>query len=234
MGGEPSTPNNPAPPPSVGETSAQVIQSQIDALPKILAAQQQYGDQFSQEQLDSINQYGPQFADAVLKLQQQFAPQYKAISDTLNPEVAAAQGNLTGFLNQTDDEEYNALAPGVLANVRAGQSQRGLGAISPLGSVDESVQLAQLKSSLKDRRLNISLATAGRTPIGGIQQIQPTTGTGQLVQNINPDSAMNYQQGLNNFTASIFNTQGGNFASQNTLAASKYDKNSRGVLGWII
>ena len=234
MGGTPSAPDNPTPPPSQAETSAQAIQSQIDALPKILAAQQQYGDQFSQEQLDSINQFGGPFADAILKLQQQFAPQYKAISDTLNPEVAAAQRNLTGFLDQTDDAEYNSLAPGVLANVRAGQSQRGLGAISPLGSVDESVQLAQLKSSLKDRRLNISLATAGRTPIGGIQNIQPNTGTGQLVQNINPDSAMNYQQGLNNFTASIFNSQGNNYGTSMTANTAKQASNSRGVLGWII
>ena len=234
MGGEPSTPNNPAPAPSTGETSAQAIQAQIDALPKILAAQQQYGGQFSEEQLKSLNQYGPQFAQGVLDLQKQFSPQYKALSDSLNPEIAAAQGNLTNFLNQTDDQEYASLAPGVLNNVRAGQSQRGLGAISPRGSVDESVQLAQLKSSLKDRRLNISLATAGRTPIGGIQQVQPTTGTGQLVQNIDPNSALNYQSSLNNFNASIFNTQGNNFASQNVLAASKYDKNSRGALGWII
>jgi len=59
----------------------------------------------------------------------------------------------------------NGAAPGLLQNVRAGQSQRGLGAISPLGSIDESVQLQQLKENLKQRRLNVALSTAGRVPI---------------------------------------------------------------------
>ena len=48
--------------PSAGETSAQAIQAQIDALPKILAAQQQYGGAFSQQNLDQLNQFAPAFA----------------------------------------------------------------------------------------------------------------------------------------------------------------------------
>ncbi len=216
MGGgqKPSAPAPPPTPPSAGETSAQAIQSQIDALPKILAAQQQYGGQFSQEQLNELNTFGPQFAQSALSLEQQFAPQYKAISDTLNPEVGAAQKTLTDYLGGTDQSEYDQLRPGLLEDVRAAQSQRGLGAISPLGAVDESVQLQRLKQSLKDRRLNIALSTAGRTPISGMANVQGTTGTGQLVNNVDPNSVMNYQGNLNNFQSSIYGTQGAIYGQQ--------------------
>lgn len=224
-GGQPAAPQAPAAPPSASETSAQAIQAQIDALPKILAAQQQYGPGFSQTQLDQLNQFGPQFAQSALGLEQQFAPQYKAISDTLNPEIGAAQKTLTDFLGQTDQQEYDSLAPGVLQDVRAGQSARGIGAISPLGSVDESVQLQRLKQSLKDRRLNIALSTAGRTPISGMANVQGTSGTGQLVNNVSPGDVFGYQQGLNNFNASIFGTQGGIYGNQMTSATARRGQN---------
>jgi hypothetical protein len=211
MGGK--QPSAPAAP-SAAETSAQAIQAQIDALPKILEAQKQYGSQFSEEQLKSLTEYAPQFAEQALKLEEQYAPQYKRISDILNPEIGAAQKTLTDFLGATDDQEYQALKPGLLEDVRGAQSQRGLGAISPLGSIDESVQLQRLKQSLKDRRLNIALSTAGRTPISGMVQMgQGTTGTGQLVQNVQPGEVMGYQTSLNNFNASIFNSQNENSSS---------------------
>ena len=219
MGGsEPQAPPPPAPAPSATETSAQAIQAQIDALPKILASQQQYGPQFSQLNLDQLKQYGPEFAQAALNLQKEFGPQFADVERGLSPELAGAQSTLASYLGGNDDAEFAALSPGLLQNVRAGQSQRGLGAISPLGSIDESVQLQQLKQSLKDRRLNVALSTAGRVPIGGMPQIQGQSGTGQLVNNVNPDSIFGYQQGLNNFNASIFSSNAGmynqNVASQ--------------------
>jgi len=215
MGGSSqSAPPPPAPAPSTQETSAQAIQAQIDALPKILAAQQQYGGQFSQQSLDSLNQFGPQFAQAALDLQKTYGPQFAEVERSLSPELAGAQRTLADYLGGNDEAEYNALAPGLLNQVRAGQSQRGLGAISPLGSIDESVQLQQLKQSLKDRRLNVALSTAGRVPIGGMPNIQGQTGTGQLVQNVNPESIFGYQQGLNSFNSSIFNTQAGIYGQQ--------------------
>jgi hypothetical protein len=234
MGGQPSAPSAPAPAPSTTETSAQAIQAQIDALPKILAAQKEYGSQFSEESLKALQEYSGPFAEAALNLEQKYAPQYKAISDILNPEVGAAQKTLTDYLNQTDDQEYNSLAPGVREDIRAGQSQRGLGAISPLGSIDEGVQLARLKSSLKDRRLNIALSTASRTPISGQTQVQGTTGTGQLVQNVNPDSIFGYQGNLNNFNASIFATEADKYQSRQVATTAKNASMSRGALGWII
>lgn len=232
-GTPPSAPSAPATPPSTAETSAQAIQSQIDALPKILAAQKEYSGQFSEQQLKELNDYSGPFAEAALKLQAQYAPQYKAISDILNPEVASAQRNLTSFLDQTDDQEYNSLAPGVREDIRAGQSQRGLGPISPLGSIDEGVQLARLKSSLKDRRLNISLSTAGRTPISGQANVQ-AQGVGQLVQNVTPQQTFDYQQGLNNFSASIFNTEANKYSSKLQYQTAENASRSRGVLGWVI
>lgn len=211
---EVTQPAAPAPAPSASETSAQAIQAQIDALPKILAAQQQYGGQFSQQQLESLQQFGPQFAEAALELQKKYAPQFAEVERSLSPELAGAQSTLANFLNQTDEQEYASLAPGLLQDVRSAQSQRGLGAISPLGSIDESVQLQRLKQSLKDRRLNVALSTAGRVPISSFPQMQGQTGTGQLVQNVNPDSIFGYQQGLNNFNASVFGTQSQIFNNQ--------------------
>lgn len=216
MGGDKTVIQQPAPPvaPSAGETSAQAIQAQIDALPKILAAQQQYGGQFSEQQLADLQQYGPQFAQAALDLQKQYAPQFAEVERSLSPELAGAQQTLANFLSQTDEQEYQALAPGLLQDVRAGQSQRGLGAISPLGSIDESVQLQRLRQSLKDRRLNVALSTAGRVPISSFPQMQGTTGTGQLVQNVNPESIFGYQSGLNQFNQSVFGSQASMYNNQ--------------------
>lgn len=217
MGGDSQAAPTPAPAPSVGETSAQAIQAQIDALPKILASQQQYGPQFSQLNLEQLQKYGPEFAQAALDLQRKFGPQFAQIERDLSPELAGAQDTLANYFKGDDEAEYNSLQPFLQEKIRASQSQRGLGTISPLGSIDESVQLAQLKQSLKDRRLNVALSTAGRVPIGGMPTVQGQTGTGQLVQNVSPDSIFGYQQGLNNFNASIFGTQAGMY-NQNTAS----------------
>lgn len=231
MGGsEPQQPT-PAPAPSVSETSAQAIQAQIDAQPKILAAQQQYGPQFSQLNLEQLQKYGPEFAQAALDLQRQFGPQFAAIERDLSPELAGAQSTLASYLSGNDEAEYNALAPGLLQQVRAGQSQRGLGAISPLGSIDESVQLQQLKQSLKDRRLNVALSTAGRVPIGGMQNIQGQTGTGQLVQAPSSSDLFGYQQGLNSFNASIFGSQAGMYNQQQASSGNPFGSILGGVTG---
>lgn len=215
MGGSSApAPAPPPPAPTPLETSAQAIQAQIDATPRILATQQEFGPQFSQLNLEELQKYGPEFAQAALDLQRQFAPQFAAVERDLAPELAGAQRTLSDFLGGNDEQEFNALSPGLLQQVRAGQSQRGLGAISPLGSIDESVQLQQLKQSLKDRRLNVALSTAGRVPIGGVPQIQGQTGTGQLVQNVSPESIFGAQASNNAFNSSIFNTQGGIYGQQ--------------------
>lgn len=216
MGGGPSpqAPSTPPPAPSTTETSAQAIQAQIDALPKILAAQKEFGGQFSEEQLKSLEQYGPEFARVALDLQKEFGPQFAEVERSLSPELAGAQDTLKNFFAQTDESEYQSLRPGLIEDVRSAQSQRGLGAISPLGSIDESVQLQRLKQSLKDRRLNVALSTAGRVPISGFPTVQGQTGSGQLVQNVNPASIFDYQSSLNAFNSSVFGTQANIFGTQ--------------------
>jgi len=231
MGGDQPAAPTPPPAPSASETSAQAIQAQIDALPKILEAQQQYGGQFSEQNLKSLQQYGPQFAQAALDLQKQYGPQFAQVERDLSPELAGAQSTLASYLGGNDQAEYDALAPGILQQVRAGQSARGLGAISPLGSIDESVQLTQLKQSLKDRRLNVALSTAGRVPIGQMPQIQGQNGTGQLVQNVSPDSMFGYQGNLNSFNSSIFSTAGSMYGSQQANASSPFGSILGGIAG---
>lgn len=226
MGGDQPDPPQATPPaPSTTETSAQAIQAQIDALPKILAAQQQYGPGFSEEQLKSLKTYGPQFAEAALKLQREYGPQFAEVERSLSPELAGAQKTLADFFAQNDEAEYQSLRPGLLEDVRGAQSQRGLGAISPLGSIDESVQLQRLKQSLKDRRMNVALSTAGRVPIGQMPTVQGQTGTGQLVNNVDPNSIFNYQSQLNNFNASIFGTQSNIFGTQSQAATARRQQN---------
>jgi len=224
-GSAPAAPLPPPAPPSVGETSAQAIQAQIEALPKILAAQKEFGSQFSEQELRSLKQFGPQFAQTALDLQREFGPQFAEVERLLSPELAGAQRTLADFLNQNDESEFSQLRPGLLEDVRSAQSQRGLGAISPLGSIDESVQLQRLKQSLKDRRLNVALSTAGRVPISGLPQIQGQTGVGQLVQNVNPQSIFEAQSSLNNFNASIFGTQANIFGTRSQAVTAKRGQN---------
>jgi len=72
--------------------------------------------------------------------------------------------------------------------VRAAQSVRGIGDISPLGAIQESAEIQRLRSNLRARRINVALSTAGRVPIGGVPTVQGTIGRGQLVQNVSPEN----------------------------------------------
>jgi len=207
-------PSAPPAPPSGAETSREAIQAQIESLPQILEAQQEFGPQFSQQQLQALQQFGPQFAETALGLQREFAPQFAEVERQLAPELAESQRTLTDFLRGTDEEEFSRLAPGLIEQVRAGQSVRGLGDISPLGAIDESVQVQQLRESLRNRRLNIALSTAGRTPISNFPQVQGQTGVGQLVQNISPESIFGRQSSIDQLRQQQFATQANLFNQQ--------------------
>lgn len=200
--------------PSPGQTAKEAINAQIDALPRILEAQQQYGSQFSEQQLQALQEFGPEFAQTALELQQQFAPQFQEVERSVNPELAAASDTLASFLEGTDEDEFNRLLPGLTEDVRSAQSLRGLGDVSPLGAIDEAVQVQRLRQSLKDRRLNIALSTAGRTPISGLPQIQGQTGTNQLVQNVSPESIFGAQNSINSLNSSVYQTASQNFQNQ--------------------
>jgi len=224
-GSQPAAPATPAPAPSVGETSREAIQAQIDALPEILRSQQEFGPQFSALQLQELQKFGPEFAQTALDLQREFGPQFADVERSLSPELAGAQDALAEFFSETDDEEFERLRGGLVEDVRAGQSIRGIGDISPLGAVDESVQVARLRKSLKDRRLNVALSTAGRVPIGGVPNVQGTTGTSQLVQNVSPQNIFGAQASINAFNQSIFGTQAGIFGTQQTAATARRGQN---------
>ena len=215
MGGSSQEPAPPPPAPSPIETSREAIQAQIEAVPQILQTQQEFGPQFSQLELEQLQQFGPEFAQTALDIQKEFGPQFAEVERELAPELAESQRTLTEFLKGTDEEEFARLVPGLTEGVRAAQSFRGLGDISPLGALDESIQVQQLRESLKNRRLNIALSTAGRVPISSFPQVQGQTGgPGQLVQNINPQSIFGAQAANQQTAASIFSTQAGIFANQ--------------------
>jgi len=203
MGGgkDPGPPAAPPAPPSPAETSAQAIQAQIDATPKIFETQKQFAPQFAQLELDQLQKFGPEFAKIATQIQ-----------DIAAPEISAAQESLTKFLSEGDEAEFQSLLPGLVDDVRSAQSARGIGAVSPLGAIDEAVQIQRLKQSLKDRRLNIALSTAGRQPIAGIS---PVSGSpGQLVNNIDPNSIFAAQNSLNQFNSSLYNTASNIFGTQ--------------------
>jgi len=173
MGGDDQEQPTPAPAPSATQTYKQAIQDQLDMAPQVMAATEKYGTQYTE------------------------------LQRKLNPELAGASKTLSDFLSSTDDQEFNALKPGLVEDVRSAQSARGIGDISPLGSIDESVQVARLKQSLKDRRLNIALSTAGRQPIGSYAGATGDTG-----------SIMGYQSNVNSMNASIYGTQAGMWGQQ--------------------
>jgi hypothetical protein len=182
------------------KTAQAGIQAQINSLPEILKAQEEFGPQFSQQQLEQLKQFGPEFAKQSL-----------AIQDISSPEVSAASKTLQGFLQSNDEEEFQDLLPGVRRDVRAAQSQRGIGDISPLGSIEETTQIQQLRQNLKNRRLNIALSTSNRQPISGIQG---NSGVGQLVQNVNPSQIFGAQASNQSLQGSIFSSQMQAFQNQ--------------------
>lgn len=106
MGGDTTTIQSPAPPvaPAAGETTREAIQAQTESLPDILAAQQEFGPQFTQQQLEQLQQFGPEFTEQLLGLQEKFGPRVgealRAEQEATQPELGAAREELTGFLGE--------------------------------------------------------------------------------------------------------------------------------------
>jgi len=207
---------------NVEETSAEAIQAQIDALPKILAAQQQYGDQFSQQSLDQYTQFAPQYAQAGLDLSQQyggaFAQQVKDEQDILDPSRSAGSDAITAYLQEGPEGLSEADKSAIMEQSRNATSSRGLGE-SGFGALDETVNLFNARQNLKSRYINTALSAAGRLPAAGGQTVQGNSAAygNQLVQNVSPSqifgSANANVQSANQMNSSIYNTQsqsGGN------------------------
>ena len=200
------------------DTARESIRAQTDSLPDILAAQEEFGPQFQQQQfqqqLQSLQQYAPQEAQARLDLQNQFGPQFaealRAEQEAASPELGAARGALTDYLNQPDllnpEEERQAKQ-----DIRGAQNVRGFALESGAGAQSELEKLTGLRQQLKERRLNIALSTSGRAPITGGSQFQGQQfGAGQLVQNTNPSQIFGLAQSNFGTQANIFGTQSAN------------------------
>ena len=225
-GDQPEPPSVSAAAPTPEETTQQAIQSQIAATPQILATQREFGPQFTQLELEQLQEFGPQFAQTALDLQKRFGPQIgealRAEQEAAQPELGAARRTLTEFLEQPEEltsEEQRKFTQ----DLRAAQGVRGFALESGLGAEDELRQLTELRQSLKTRRLNIALATAGRAPVtGGTQAQQTSFGPGQLVQNVTPGQIF----GL---AASTFGTQAGAqasiFGAQSAAATARRGQN---------
>ena len=218
-GDDPDEPAPPPPAPAPDETSAQAIQAQIDAVPKQLATQQEFGPQFTQLNLENVQRFGPQFAQAGLDLSKdfggQFAEQQIAEQNILDPSRAAGSAALTEFLEQGPDE----LSPEDLATIRqdtaAASASRGLSQ-SGFSADAEVSRIFGARQALKDRFLNIALSASGRLPAAqtGSTVSPGQTSTGSLIQNVNPSTFFGGQASQNQANASVFNTQGSIFGNQ--------------------
>lgn len=230
----------PAPPqaPTViqpSETSAQAIQAQIDALPKILASQQQFGPQFQQLELQQAQEFGPQWTEYGLGLAEQYGGRLSEIAraeqEVLAPERVAGSQAIADYLQAGPE----ALSPeeqrDMLGDVRAAQSVRGL-AYSGMATVDELKKITGLRQALKDRYLNVALSASGRLPAQGSSSVAaPNTSTQQLVQNVDPATFFGGQNAAMQAASSIYNTQGSIYGSQLSNQSSPLGSILGGVAG---
>jgi hypothetical protein len=207
-GGKASAP--PAPP-SPGETAKAAINAQIDATPRILETQREYGSQFQQLDLEALQEFGPQFAEEGMKLQEEFGPRLAQTSkneqDILDPSRRAGSEQVTEFLDKgfqgVSDEENRVIEQ----NFRGAQSARGFGE-SGMGSVQEIAAKFGARQALQSQFLNVGLAAAGRLPGTASGTIQPAGQAqgSQLVKNIDPTSIFGAQASNNTFASNAFST----------------------------
>lgn len=199
MGSKQSAPT----PPSTSGTAAESIQAQIDALPKILAAQKQYGGQFTEEEIRLLQQYGPQAAAA-----------QRQVEGVLSPESISGSNLLNKYLQEDVSlRPGNPLYDQTQADLRAATSARGLGE-SGFGALEEVRGLADLRNNLKMQQLQIALSAAGRLPTGLTGTMGGTAyGTQAQIQNVNPSQ--------------IFGLAQSNYAQQ----MGAYQKKGSGIAG---
>ena len=234
---QPAPPAPPPAPPTPGETAEQSIQAQIDAVPKILASQQEFAPQFSQLELENFQRFGPQFTEAGLDLAEQFGGRLneltRAEQEVLAPERVAGSDAIAQFLNEGPEDLTDTERDQFLQDVRAAQQTRGLGQ-SGMAAVDELKKITGLRQSLKDRYLNVALSASGRLPsAGGSSVAAPNTSMQQLVKNVDPATFFAGQASNNQLAGSIFNTQGGIFGSQASMYNSQLS-NQSSPLGAIV
>ena len=143
-------------------------------MPEMLKAQQEFGPQFTEEEIKILEKFGPRFGEASREAQ-------RAIS----PESIAGQDRVLGFL-----EEDALLSPSETeqfrADSRAATSARGLGE-SGFGALEEVRGLTALRNQLKMQQINVALSAAGRTPtISQIGGISSGMSSGRLIEGVTP------------------------------------------------
>lgn len=210
-------------PPSAQETASASIQAQINAIPQMLAAQQQYGSQFTQLSLDELKNFGPQFADAQLSLEKQFGPQFaQSTVDTakiLTPESVAAQEQLKKYFESGPPQLNEEQQRQSINAVTDATAFRGLGE-SGFSATEALKRMVFEQQSLNDQFYNKALSAAGRTPTGVTSSAQANPlsyGPGQLVQNVDPGQYFGYQSGLNSLNQNAY----------------QFGQNNRGNLGGV-
>lgn len=221
----------PPPPaaPSPGETAEQSIQAQLDAIPKQLAAEQEFGPQFIQESLDQSAEFGPQFLEQGLEFAEEFGPRLSKVTraeqDALDPSRGLGGDAIADFLRSGGDTLTDIERDTFLQDIRAAQQTRGL-AQSGFGAVAELEQVTGLRQSLKDRFLNVALSASGRLPsAGGSSVAAPGFGNQGLIQNVNPATFFSGQAAQNQSNAGIFGTQTGFAQNQNNNATAQRGQN---------
>ncbi len=163
-------------PPSVGTTTREAIQAEVEMLPKRYETELAYKPKFTQVDIEALKQYAP----AVLGLQQEFARQEKTLQEELYPEAMAGErklgttmtgADLTGGFSPEEEAYYKD-------QFRSEEAVAGrLG--SPVGSLNIANKLAMLKEQRRSQRMGEILSYTGRTPVVGSQQFQPQVSAGQ-------------------------------------------------------
>jgi hypothetical protein len=172
--------------PNVAKTSEKAVSAQVNNLPAILKAQQEYGGQMTEADLSVLEQYAPRMQSLIKSIQE--------------PSVASGEKMINDYLSQPDvlSEAEQTQAR---ADLRASTSTRGLGE-SGMAAIEELRGLTALRQQLKTQQLNVAMQMAGRGATGlqttsALQSIMP----GQLVQNVNPSQIFDMTQ--NNYKTQL-------------------------------
>jgi hypothetical protein len=167
--------------PSVEDTSAKSIQAQINSLPEMLKAQEQYGPQFTQQYLNEMKQYAPQ----IMGFQREMEAQY-------TPELTNARKVLDDYFQQNQEltpyEERQAKE-----TFRGAQASRGM-AQTGMGAQEELRGLTNLRQQLKSQRLGLAIQMAGMgsPQTAALTTMSPVANLG--LQNVTPGNVFGLTQ----------------------------------------
>jgi len=201
--------------PSVGETTREAIQAQLETAPSL--AQQEYA---------LTSQYSPLYAQLQTQLQQQYGQQlgqsYYDMVSAANPYISAvekqAAQDIMGRLGQSDEELLGAYQR------EFGAAEANAGRLgSPVGSVNMARQTVQAREAIKQSRINEALAISGKTPVTAAASIQPTT----------PNMTGSYVSPAMGMASSVYGTQAGMFNQYSSNQTAARGQNMQ-LLGSII